>query len=74
MELHEIVLKLTGPVRAVGETNEDARRLENLKALTDLVEMLFYEIQGASVSADSHQASMKAIGEYAQNFLKEIRW
>lgn len=74
MELHEIVLKLTGPIRAVGETNEDARRLANLKELTGLVEHLFCEIHGASAAANNHQDSMKAIGMYAKNFLKEIRW
>lgn len=32
MELHEVVLKLVGPVQAVGEKREDTRRLANLRA------------------------------------------
>lgn len=36
MELHEVVMKLVGPVMPAGETREDERRLENMKALTEL--------------------------------------
>lgn len=74
MELRAVVMKLVGPVRAIGDSHFDAERLANLKALTALVEQLLTEIQSASTSADNHQDSMKAIGQYAKNFLKEIRW
>lgn len=74
MELDEIVLRLVGPVRATGQHEVDQQRLDNLKVLTGLVEKLLTEIQGASASANNHQDSMKAIGLYAKDFLKEMRW
>ena len=71
MDLHEIVTRLVGPVDAIGEHNADQKRLANLKELTQLVEMLLLDIHYAARSANNHQASMKAIGEYAKEFLEE---
>lgn len=73
MELHDVVLKLVGPVEAVGETHEDTQRLANLKVLTALVDRLLCEIAAASTDANRVEASMKAIGQHAQNFLREVR-
>lgn len=72
--LHEVVMKLVGPIRAVGKSEVDAERLENLKVLTGLVEKLLTEIQGAATTANREEASMKAIGRHAQNFVAEMRW
>ena len=73
MELHEIVMKLAGPVQPVGETNADARRLENMRTLTELVDMLLGHISLASGYADRDEASMKAIGAHARDFLNDVR-
>lgn len=73
MELYDVVLKLVGPVEAVGETNEDARRLANLKELTALVDRLLYKISDASIAVGRQEASMKAIGMHARKFLQEVR-
>lgn len=73
MELDEVVLKLVGPVEAVGETTEDKQRLENLKVLTELVGRLLYRISEASIAANRAEASMKAIGLYALKFLRDVR-
>lgn len=70
MELYDVVLKLVGPVEAVGETNEDARRLANLKQLTELVDRLLYKVGDASVAITRQEASMKAIGTHARDFLR----
>lgn len=72
--LYEVVMKLVGPIRAVGDSRIDAERLVNLKNLTGLVEKLLSEIQGASTTADRPEHSMKVIGMHAQDFIKEIRW
>jgi hypothetical protein len=71
MELHDVVMKLVGPVEAIGDSHFDAERLANLKALTGLVEKLLLEIHAAARSANNHQDSMRAIGRYAMEFLTE---
>lgn len=73
MELHEIVMKLVGPVRPIGEHNADKERLENMKKLTELTDRLLFEIDAASPSADRAEASMKAIGEHARDFMAAVR-
>ena len=71
MELEDVVFKMIGPVCAVGDSHEDAKRLANLKELTRLTDRLLLKIPEASGSAGNHQASMKAIGEHAKTFLQE---
>lgn len=73
MELDEMVMKLVGPVAAVGETNEDTKRLENLEILVSLVDRLLYKIEDASKDAGRTEASMKAIGVRARAFLRAVR-
>ena len=73
MELHEIVLKLVGPVRATGEHNTDQQRLDNMKILTELVNHLLFEITKEEPNADRQEASMKAIGTHARRFLEDVR-
>ena len=73
MELDEMVMKLVGPVNAVGESNQDAKRLENLESLVTLVDRLLYKIEDASKDANRQEASMKAIGVRASAFLKAVR-
>jgi hypothetical protein len=72
MELNEIVMKLIGPVQPIGDSGEDERRLANMKALTGLVDELLGEIRYAARSADREEASMRAIGVHAQQFLEDI--
>jgi len=71
MELYDVVMKLNGPVDAVGDQGADQKRLANLKELTGLVERLLLTIHDASSTADRQEASMKAIGMYAKTFLFE---
>ena len=73
MELHEIVMKLVGPVMPVGETREDERRLENMKALTELVDRLLFEVDAVSHNADRGEASMKAVGVHARDFMTAVK-
>jgi hypothetical protein len=73
MELHEIVRKLVGPVTPVGETQEDARRLENMKVLTELADRLLCDIALTAHNADRVEASMKAIGVHARKFMASVR-
>lgn len=73
MNLCDIVMKLVGPIEAVGETNEDARRLANLEELTGLVDGLLAKIAGAARAHTRHEASMQAIGMHAAKYLHEVR-
>ena len=73
MELRDVVMKLVGPVTAVGESHEDTMRFANLVALTELVEGLLHEINRAASAANNHQDSMKKIGVYARSFLNDMR-
>ena len=73
MELHEIVMKLVGPVMPVGETREDEQRLSNMKALTELVDRLLFEVDAVSHNADRTEASMKAIGVHARDFMTAVK-
>jgi hypothetical protein len=73
MEIYDVVMKLVGPVDPVGETNEDARRLENLKELTGLADNLLYRISQVAPAARREEASMKALGMHAKNFLLQVR-
>ena len=73
MNLHEVVMKLAGPIDPIGETNADARRLENLKQLTELADRLVLDIDRiASSYKNNHQASMKAASEHCVKFLDDL--
>lgn len=73
MDLHEIVMKLIGPVRAVGETREDERRLVNIGVLTELIDRLMDDVSDAARDSTREEASMKAIGKHAERFLRAVK-
>ena len=72
MDMKEIVMRLIGPVQPVGDHNVDQDRLKNLQELTFLTDLLLGEIHKASMNADRHEASMKAIGKHAEEFLANV--
>ncbi len=72
MTNHEVIKKLVGEIRPVGESNTDAERLENLKEMCHLVEMLLMDIVDmVHDNKDDMQGSVRKCGDYADNFLKE---
>lgn len=72
MELKDIVLKLVGEVRPVGETNSDSVSFESLKELCRLTSELVDVIDSVGYDfKDSYEYSVKRSSEYAQNFLTE---
>jgi len=73
MELDEIVLRLVGPVRPVGESGADNQRLKNIYILTKLVDELLGEISMVAVCSDRQEASMRIIGEHARDFLADVK-
>ena len=72
MELHDVVKKLVGPINPIGETNEDGRRFENLKTMTDLVDRLLGDIDRVLSSKNRPEYSMKKAGEYADKFFDSL--
>ncbi len=72
MTNYDIVKKLIGPVYPIGETHEDAKRLENLKELTLLVDKLIFDIDAVGMQKDSHEWSVKEAGKFADKFLDEL--
>ncbi len=65
----EIVNKLIGPTRPMGESNEDEKRLDNLKGKCELVAELLQEIKEAA-SYNRSEYSIKRISDYAKTFLQ----
>lgn len=72
MEIEDVVMKLVGPVTAVGECNADAVRYENLNELTELIDNLINRVRDAAMDADRHEASMKKIGVSARDYLRML--
>ena len=68
----EIIKKLIGEIRPVGETNTDNARFENLKTLCNLVDELVGEIDGVGYDfQNNHQFSMKRASDYAKKFMTD---
>lgn len=73
MEIIDVVMKLTGPVDPIGETNTDAKRLENLKQLTSLTEELVCKIDKIAYEyQNNHQASMRLAAIHCSKFLASL--
>ena len=73
MEMQDIVMKLIGPVQPTGDHGADQKRLENMKMLTELTDQLLFEISMAATNENRAEASIKAIGVHARDFLSSVR-
>ena len=69
MDNYDVVKKLIGPVNPVGDSSIDARRFENLKQLTYLVEKLMTDVATVAFdNKDRQEHSRKRAGQYAHKF------
>lgn len=68
-DIVEVVRKLVGEVRPIGEHEVDAERFENLKTLTQVANTLLGDIAMVRPYRKNSAASQKKAGEYAQKFL-----
>ena len=67
----DIVNKLIGNIYPYGATHIDADRFENLKEMCSLVSELVSQIKDvANHNKDRYEHSMKEMGLYADNFIK----
>ena len=69
---HEIVKKLIGEIRPVGESHIDTTRFENLERMVRLVDSLLFDINAIVPSKDHPAYSMSKAGKYAQIFIKDV--
>lgn len=68
----EIIKKLIGNINPCGKSEVDAERLENLKAMCELVNDLVGEIDNVAYrNKDSYEASVKAMADYSKKFLTD---
>jgi hypothetical protein len=73
MEIHDVVMRLIGPVEPVGETRTDNQRLASLEQLTGLVDGLLEEIRGiAERHEHSHEYSVKRAADLCDKFLRTV--
>ena len=73
-EIIKLLDTLIGEVEAVGESNEDERRLDNLKALIDVTNWCLDGLQFAMYSGQGRdELSMRIIGDTAQLALDEYK-
>ena len=73
MDLYDIVKKLVGPVHPCGDHRTDQDRLKNMRNLTELIDKLLFDVENAVHCADRQEASVKAIGVHAKNFMEDIK-
>ena len=71
MDIYEVVIKLVGEIRPVGETNEDNRRFENLKAMCELAEKLLVDIAYVACGKKQTEYSISRAGKYASDFFDD---
>lgn len=71
--MHEIVMRLIGSVSPTGDHNTDQQRLANMKVLTELVDRLLFVIVTVTPAVTSTEASVKAIGIHAEEFLQSVK-
>ena len=72
-EIAAVAITLIGPTSPVGETHEDAQRLENVRVLASVVESLLMKLESAAEYKDRPEASMRAIGREARNALNRMK-
>lgn len=72
MTLYDVVKKLIGEVKPIGETRTDDIRFENLKQLTELVDKLETDIDEIAMLKDRPEYSIKRAGEFADAFLTKL--
>lgn len=70
----DVVKKLVGPIRPVGESRADKTRLENLKAMVKVIDELVEEVDNVAIDfKDYSEHSIKVANKYAKDFIDNLR-
>jgi len=73
MDIYEVVTRLVGPIKPVGETHADEIRYENTIELLRLMTKLHGLIdEVATDNKDRQEYSMKRIGEACNQYLDNL--
>ncbi len=72
MRIYDVVNKLIGPNQPVGESHTDAKRMENLEKMTELISQLLGDVDCVIEFKDRVEYSMKRAGEHANAFFDRI--
>ena len=72
MTNYDVVKKLIGYIMPIGETNEDNRRFENLKATAELAQLLIEDIDRVAQISHKQEFSIKRSEEFANRILDEL--
>lgn len=69
----EVVKRLIGGIDPIGETNTDNKRFENLKVMTEVVDVLLTDIGWvAENNKDRGEYSRKRAGDFANKFYTKL--
>ena len=69
-QIYEILQKLIGKIRPVGESNEDKERLKNVQVFIKVFDMMHVEIDDIAYQyGERYEASMKAIADKCNEHL-----
>ena len=70
--LYEVVKRINGSIKAVGDFYIDEERRFNLERQCNLTRMLLKDIVEESKNKDSYQGSVNSSGKYAYNFIEGL--
>lgn len=73
MDYAQILFKLIGPIRPVGDTRIDDERFENLQELGFVVDEIIYELKKIREEKDRQEYSVKECGKLANQILENIK-
>jgi len=72
MTHYEIVKKLIGNIRPLGDASQDEKRFENLKAMCTLANLIIAGIDAVGYDfRNSYEGSVRKAADYAKKFLTE---
>ena len=69
----EVVQRLIGPTKPIGETYTDEKRYANLKDLAELVDHLVFELIEVAKHKDRPEYSMQRAGKMADRYLNDLK-
>lgn len=73
MTNYDVIKKMIGEIRPVGESHIDDKRFDNLQETIKLVDELISDIVSVSEYSIRHESSMKKCGDTAKEFILELK-